>query len=144
MHRHRCTFHDMVPRRTFATLLGAVFALQLLLPAALGACAMADHAAAEGGVVSTANGDPMAQMQMPMDMRMDIGTDGESDDGPPPCDHAMSPEQCRTMAPCAAGFIVPSAVAAAPGAHLHAQVIATLTDLPPSVTSSPEPPPPRA
>ena len=138
----------MSARRASAVLFAGLFAIQLVLAGVVAACPMWDHempghlapAYAMSGAMSAGMQDDMQGMQ---GMAMIAMVDGaETDDAP--CDHPVSPEECRTMAPCAVGILVPASAAEPQPALFPGTVVAALVAMPPSVSSPPELPPPRA
>lgn len=135
----------MSARRASAVLFAGLFAIQLVLAGVVAACPMWDHktpghlvpASAMSGAMSAGMQDDMQGMAMIAE-----SNGAETDDAP--CDHPVSPEECRTMAPCAVGILVPASAAEPQPALLPGTVVAALVAMPPSVSSPPELPPPRA
>lgn len=135
----------MSARRSAAVLFAGLFTLQLVLAGIVAACPMWDHKTPEHLVPASAmSGAMSAGMQDDMQgMAMIAESNGaETDDAP--CDHPVSPEECRTMAPCAVGILVPASAAEPQPALFPGTVVAALVAMPPSVSSPPELPPPRA
>lgn len=138
----------MSARRTAAVLFAGLFALQLVLASVVAACPMWDHGApwrpdsgaAAGSAMPAALQDALPSMQGMVMIAMSGGT--ETDDAP--CDHPVSPEQCRTMGPCVVGSLAAATASELQLAPVAGTVVATLVVMPPSVTSPPELPPPRA
>lgn len=61
-----------------------------------------------------------------------------------PCGDAAAPQSCPTMAPCLFAVLVPVAHAEMPTTADPASVVVSVVLTPPSTTSSPAIPPPRA
>lgn len=61
-----------------------------------------------------------------------------------PCDEPAAPEACPTMAPCLFAVLVPAAQPEVPTTRAPTPVVAAVVLTPPSTTSAPELPPPRA
>lgn len=61
-----------------------------------------------------------------------------------PCGDAAAPQSCPTMAPCLFAVLVPVAQAELPTTADPVSVVVSVVLTPPSTTSSPEIPPPRA
>jgi hypothetical protein len=138
----------MVRSRLFATLLSFSFALQVVLAGTGSTCVLPSGTAQ--GVASTA-GAGMADMPMPgMDMGANPSDDGAParshghDSGGAPCDQPGTPAACWVTAPCAGGFVAIAATGDASFAGASAAVVAWTVTMPPSRTTPPELPPPRA
>jgi hypothetical protein len=116
----------------FRALGGALFAgllsLQLSLSGLSLACALEDH----GDMASMAAMD-MEDMQMPGMPAGDM-----------PCDHPESLRDCLSMAPCGMSFALPETMGQATVSERVVAAIAANSAAPPSISSRPEPPPPRA
>ena len=131
--------------------------LQLTLLAGGPACAIpGSHLAHTGEVVA---GMDMGGMDMGgMDMTgMDMASAGrglsEQVPGPHPasglpehgpCDESSAPQACQSMAPCLFAALTTVAQVNAAESPAPSAVIAALIAAPPSATSAPESPPPRA
>lgn len=131
----------MALRRAAAVLFAGLFAFQLVLPGGVTACPMGDHAAPEHPAMGAAASGAIAGGMQGMAM---IAMSGASETDEAPCDHPVSPEQCRTMTPCAVGFFTVAPAAEPQPAPVPVTVVAALVAMPPSVSSPPELPPPRA
>lgn len=140
------TRRSLMGRSFVATVLSGILAFQLAL-AGLGAtCVMptSDGSMSTAGLASGA----MAGMAMPGANGPDASRSDRvpgSDRGPStPCNQPGNPASCQVMSPCAAAFIA----AAAP--RTDAATVAPITIrsvrvlAPPSRTTAPELPPPRA
>jgi hypothetical protein len=119
-------------------MLSVSFALQLALARDGTTCVMP-------GDGTHASGMPMAG-QTPLDMSaMDMPLDVSPDAAPQEssCDHESAATACLVMAPCASGF--PAIAATVADADVLPERIAVATIvMPPSPTTPPELPPPRA
>lgn len=131
----------MLPRGIVAALFGGLFSLQLALSGATAACPMTD---AETRTEIPIGG--MAGMVMSghvVSEEPSATADGTSAPDAP-CEHPASPKPCRLMAACATGVLAPI-VSLATAAHpASTSAVASIVWMPLSVTSPPEPPPPRA
>jgi hypothetical protein len=130
---------DMRPSRLVALLLSFSFALQLLLARDGTTCVMpgADHR--EMGMATMA--------QMPVDMSaMDMSLDALPDAPPQEssCNHESATTTCLVMAPCASGFLAIAATVNEDVGALPERIAVATVVMPPSRTSPPELPPPRA
>lgn len=136
----------MSGRRAAAVLFAGLFALRLVLAGIVAACPMWDHGApqrsASASAVSGAVSAEMQGMQGMQGMAM-IAISGSTETDEAPSDHPVSPEECRTMTPCAAGLLAATSAPAPQPARIPGTVVAALVAMPPSVTSPPELPPPR-
>jgi hypothetical protein len=135
----------MLVRSVAVALLAGLFTLPFALTGAAPSCAMWDHgtsgrptaeAAPSGAVAASMHHDMWGMTMVAMH-----GTT-ETDEGP--CDHPVSPEQCRTMAPCTAGFLPGRAAAEPAPAQPSESILANLVAMPPSVSFPPALRPPRA
>lgn len=118
----------LVRRVAAAALFAGLFTLQLGLVGTGAACTMDDH-----GMRGHSAADAAAS-----------GTRSESEAGDEPCEHPVSPDQCRAMAPCGAVF-TPAASVAEPQPTLMAEsVVTALVAMPPSISFPPKRRPPRA
>lgn len=72
------------------------------------------------------------------------GTDSERATGDEPCEHPVSHNECRAMAPCGAAFDVGAPAAEPQPAPLGETIVAAVNAMPPSVSFPPERRPPRA
>lgn len=136
---------SVMPRRSLAAvLLAGLFAFQLVLAGASAACPMVDSATAASGGGDAVALPAMAGMPM-ADMPMAAAPGGAPASGDAPCEHPVSPSDCHSMAPCAPSFLAasPDPVDAPPGG-VPMPAVAALVSMPISVSSAPEPPPPRA
>ena len=126
---------DVIGLRRFAFLLFAPLIFQLGLAANAVACV------SERG--SSATAIDMAGMNMP-------GLQSHGDHHNParskhvPCNQPWGPTGCQPLAACAPGAIVPIQVALHPSAHAAHAVDVLVVLAPPSRTTPPELPPPRA
>lgn len=135
----------MLARRAAAALFAGLFAIQLVLAGAIAACPMSDHRtrvrsaseAAASGTVAASVPEDMPGMTM-------TARNGATETGESACDHPVSPEQCRAMALCTAGFLPAGPAAAAQPAPIPETVVAALVAMPLSVSFPPERRPPRA
>lgn len=135
----------MLIRQAAAALFAGLFALHFALAGAVAACPMWDHGtrgrsaveAAASGTVAASVPDDMQGMTM-------LAMNGATETDESPCDHPVSPEQCRTMAQCTVGFLPAGPAAAAQPAPVTETIVAALVAMPPSVSFPPECRPPRA
>ena len=61
-----------------------------------------------------------------------------------PCQTPTQPDCCRAMTSCAINAAFPSGAALGELPPRHAQIAPGVSDVPPSQTAAPEPPPPKA
>ena len=132
--------HEDMRRSPFVVLLLSFsFGLQLVLARDGTTCVMpnAEHHAME---MATA---PQATVDM---SAMDMSTHA-SPDAPPPessCNHESAATACLVMAPCASGFLAIAATVNEDAGALPERIAVATVVMPPSRTSPPELPPPRA
>lgn len=134
-------------RRSAAALFTGLFTLQLLMAGAVAACVPWDHPAQQASDTATVAGVHAAAGAT------HDGHDGQStttaingatNSDEEPCNHPVSPEQCRTMASCAAGFLPALPSACVPATKVIETIVAALVTMPWSVSFPPERRPPRA
>lgn len=130
---------DMKRSPLVALLLSFSFALQLVLARDGTTCVMpgAEHHAME---MATA-----AQTAVDMSV-MDMSTAASPDAAPQEssCNHESATTACLVMAPCASGFLAIAATVNEDAGVLPERIAVTTVVMPPSRTSPPELPPPRA
>jgi hypothetical protein len=122
-----------------ALLLSFSFALQLVLARDGTTCVMpgVEH----DGMAMAMAGQPAAGMSG-MDMPLDVSPDATGRESS--CDHESAATACLVMAPCASGFVpIAETVDDDAGALPERIAVATIL-MPPSRTTPPELPPPRA
>ena len=136
----------------FLTLLLGFAGLQLTLLRGGVGCPMptagAMHAMAAAAAGSAAqSGAAMREMPGGMtDMAPDesTGRHGLAAEHGAPCDESAAPAQCQSMAPCLTAMVLSGAPAERPVPRAPAFVVAAVVLTPPSFTSPPDLPPPRA
>lgn len=137
----------MSHRRYGAALFMGLFTLQLWLAGVSAACSMGEHAPlVEGADAPAAGSGDMMMPGMAMGAHESAAASG-SDELPAdevPCEHPASTQQCRLMAPCSSGYVAPLATAAAQAASAPVLAYEAPVLHPPSRSSAPEPPPPKA
>jgi hypothetical protein len=122
-----------------ALLLSFSFALQLVLARDGTTCVMpgAEH----DGMAMAMAGQPAVDMSA-MDMPADVSPDGARQESS--CDHESAATACLVMAPCAGGFLAIAAPIDDDAGALPERIVLATIVMPPSRTTPPELPPPRA
>lgn len=113
------------------TLVLSVASLQLTLLAGGPGCAMP-------------GGDAVRSAGAPTSMAGAVGDEMPMSGDDAPCEEPAAPQACDTMATCLFAALSSVAEADAPTAPVQSRVVAALVRTPPSATSTPDIPPPRA
>lgn len=135
---------SMLARRAAAALFAGLFTIQLVLAGAIAACPTSDHRTPVRAAEAAASGTVAANVPDDMPCMTMTAMNGAAETDESSCDHPVSPEPCRAMVLCTAGFLPAGPAAAAQPAPPPETVVAALVAMPLSVSFPPERRPPRA
>ncbi|MGH7664808.1 MAG: hypothetical protein ACRENI_11005 [Gemmatimonadaceae bacterium] len=132
-----------IPRAV--ALVPGLIALQLsLLGGGSGfVCPMAGHDGSLRPDIAGSSAASVAEMEMPAQSATSLGGDSSSPDETP-CDHPTTTQSCQTMAPCGPVLVLAAEESSGMMPPVTSRVIDARVLTPPSQSTPPELPPPRA